>query len=339
MITLKDPRHMAGRPPGVITNQVLMTVSGAVIRRVERPADRFTMISNDFHRDMRLTFAARGLGGWLLSHADGFQITSTSIARQAGIGRDQVRRWLTELEHYGYLRRERARGDGGHLGGMVYEVRCTPFRSGPSDDKPRSDLRLGDQAQADQAPVNAHHKNTSSKNITSQEDNPSGGSASPDSPEAQEEPMPRTTASPEPALFDLPALDPQAETEERQGRERSPSQRIVAAFVDSHRQHHGVDPTRAEIGRVARDVKRLIGNPSTEAQLTAAATAMGQTPFANIAVQLKKIRRPAASMHKQQPHGAGVWEIGAAETARQVAEEIAADPELAAWLAGDAVSA
>lgn len=318
-----------------------MSVSGAVIRRVDRPADRFTLISNDFHRDMRLTFAARGLGGWLLSHADGFEITSTSIARQARIGRDQVRRWLAELEHYGYLRRGRLRGDGGRLGGMVYEVRCSPFPPGPTDDKPRSDLRLAAQAQADQAPASTHHKKTTSKKTTSKEDNPSGGSASPDSPEAQEEPMPRTTADSEPALFDLPADSEVLQSHGRQGG-KSATQRVVAAFVDSHRQHHGVDPTRSEIGRVARDVKRLVGKPSTEVELTVAATAMGQTPFANIAVQLKKIRERAAvdkGRAPAHPHGAAEWTNGE-QAAHDAAALLLRDhPELAAWRAGEAISA
>ena len=64
--------------------------------------------------------------------------------------------------------------------------------------------------------------------------------------------MPRTTADSEPALFDLPADSEVLQSQGRQGG-KSATQRVVAAFVDSHRQHHGVDPTRAEIGRVARD--------------------------------------------------------------------------------------
>ena len=45
----------------------------SVVRRVNRPADNFTMISNEFVRDSRLSFHARGVGGWMLSHAAGWE--------------------------------------------------------------------------------------------------------------------------------------------------------------------------------------------------------------------------------------------------------------------------
>ncbi len=310
-----------------------MTVSGAVIRRVDRPADRFTIVSNEFTRDMRLSFAARGLGLWLLSHADGFEITSTSIARQSGVGRDSVRRWLAELEHYRYLRRVRLRGDGGRLGAMVYEVRCSPFPPDPEEENPRSHQRLDGQALVDQAPVSAHHKKTSPKDNSTKKDQPSGGSAAADTSTPEEEPMPQRTSD-QPALFEVARTEPR-----QQG--KTAAQAIVAAFVDSHRQAHGSDPGRGEIGRVARDAANLLRTSPVE-RLVAAATAMGRTPYANLGVQLKIVNR-TASVDKGRapahPHGASEWSRGAEAVHADAQAVLESSPELAAWMAGQAATA
>lgn len=144
--------------------------------------------------------------------------------------------------------------------------------------------------------------------------------------------MPRTTPD-QPGLFDIPASKPDRTP-------AAPAQAVVAAFVDSHRQQHGSDPTRSEIGRVARDVKRLIGNPATVEQLVAAAAAMGRTPFANIAVQLKKVNTSTGKgLARAHPHGSPEWAALAAETDREAQAGADEYPELDAWRAGVAATA
>ncbi len=84
------------------------------IRRGPLPTDRFTIISNDWVRDERLPFAARGLLAWLASHADGYDVTEAAIIAAGPDGRGAVRTMTEALEKAGYLRRERTYNtDGG----------------------------------------------------------------------------------------------------------------------------------------------------------------------------------------------------------------------------------
>lgn len=94
----------------------------SIRRSADRPNDHFTIVGNDFARDGRLSFKARGIALYLLSHSAGFTATTESIARNADCGLDLVRTGLRELEEHGYLHRERARTDGGHLGSTDYVI-------------------------------------------------------------------------------------------------------------------------------------------------------------------------------------------------------------------------
>jgi len=96
------------------------------IRRGERPADHFTIIANGLLRDPRLSFKARGLAAYLLSHAEGFRSTADSIAKANHCGLDQVRSALQELEQRGYLRRERNRDEAGHNTDTDYLITDCP---------------------------------------------------------------------------------------------------------------------------------------------------------------------------------------------------------------------
>jgi DNA-binding Lrp family transcriptional regulator len=269
----------------------------SAIRRGIRPVDRFTMISNEFVRDARLSFAARGLGGYLLSHVEGWETNTWTIARANGIGRDQVRRLLRELEDAGYLRRERVRGEGGKLAGMVHEIQCTPWAESPS-----SDHRLADQALGDQALVSSPHKKTSPKDNIPREDHPSGGdgSAAPsgrgvtveaDRSIPEEEPMPTAIDPAQTDLFgDVMEIRPRqaGKTREMQG-----VQAVVAAYVTSWHKHNADgEPLKADKGRIARDAKRMLSaGEATQEELVAAAQELGTSTWANIATALKIIRR------------------------------------------------
>lgn len=80
----------------------------STIRRGPLPTDHFTIISNDWMRDSRLPFAAKGLLAWLAGHADGFDITEEAIIAVGPDGRGAIRTMTKALEEAGYLRRERA---------------------------------------------------------------------------------------------------------------------------------------------------------------------------------------------------------------------------------------
>jgi len=305
------------------------------IRRVNRPADRFAMISNEFLRDVRLSFHARGVGAWMLSHATGWECTTEGVAREAGVGRDQVRRALRELEAAGYLRRTRVRLAGGKLGPMEYEIQCTPFDVSPGDGQ-----RLEIQALEDQPPASNQHKKITPQKIKTQEE-PSGGATVPAAPaedvpstahpeQRSEDPMPRPKPAVDaPALFDV----------ERPTPPPAPfsAGSVVGAYVTSYQAHHdSVRPTRGTLGQVSRAAKALIdAGDATEEELLAAAVELGKTAFANLDRQVMMARRSSRGPSRVDPTGSPSWagadEAMAGEADRLVGE----DPELAAWMAGD----
>jgi len=78
------------------------------IRRGKLPTDNFTIIPNDYARDDRLSWGARGLLAWCMSHAVAFEITEERMIAAGPSGRDGVRGLVRELEGAGYLRRDKS---------------------------------------------------------------------------------------------------------------------------------------------------------------------------------------------------------------------------------------
>lgn len=99
------------------------------VRCTRPPTVRFTQIRNEWARDRRLGYKARGLLTYLHSHEDGYELSQAQIVRDGTDGKDAVRTGLEELEQAGYLRRVRPeRGDGGRWGETDYEL-SDPFDS------------------------------------------------------------------------------------------------------------------------------------------------------------------------------------------------------------------
>lgn len=88
------------------------------LRKVK--TNSFVMVPNETARDKRLSYRARGILVALLSHEDGWDVRSDSIAREGKEGREAVRTALHELGQCGYYRLERRRGlDGKNLMGTA----------------------------------------------------------------------------------------------------------------------------------------------------------------------------------------------------------------------------
>lgn len=76
--------------------------------------ERFTQIPNDSVRDKRLSLKATGLLSWLLSHEDGWDISSEAISRVKTDGVASIRAGYDELIEAGYVKREKFRDEHGH---------------------------------------------------------------------------------------------------------------------------------------------------------------------------------------------------------------------------------
>ncbi|UDL16248.1 helix-turn-helix DNA binding domain protein [Microbacterium phage Kozie] len=105
-----------------------------MIRRGKSPADRFAQIANAALRDERLSWKARGLLAYLMSHTEGWQTSVARLARSGPDGRDAVRAGLGELIALGYLTRSarRNRNERGHLLDYDYDVTDTPTSDYPT---------------------------------------------------------------------------------------------------------------------------------------------------------------------------------------------------------------
>lgn len=77
------------------------------------PHASFTVVRNTAARDQALSFRARGLLVWMLSHESGRLITAAAMIDAGPDGRDNVQAALRELETTNYIRRIRYRGPKG----------------------------------------------------------------------------------------------------------------------------------------------------------------------------------------------------------------------------------
>lgn len=84
------------------------------IVRAPREKPRYVKVQNSTARDRRLTFKATGLLVHLLSLPDWEKTTVEALAEQAIEGRDAIRKMMTELETYGYVKRIKTRGAAGY---------------------------------------------------------------------------------------------------------------------------------------------------------------------------------------------------------------------------------
>ncbi|MCX4993360.1 hypothetical protein [Streptomyces sp. NBC_00568] len=103
-----------------------MSRFGAGIRRGVMAADQFTQIANGLFRDARLSFKAKGIFGFISTHATGWHVTVANLVRDGPDGRDAVRAGLSELQRHGYLVRNQLRHDDGTLGEIVYSITDRP---------------------------------------------------------------------------------------------------------------------------------------------------------------------------------------------------------------------
>lgn len=103
--------------------------------------DEYTVISNYHLTDTRLSWKAKGVLSLLLSLPEEWDYSVKSIMDFCSDGRDCTASALTELEKFGYLKRERVVVDG-KLGGCNYDVYEVPPITGfPITENPLQEER------------------------------------------------------------------------------------------------------------------------------------------------------------------------------------------------------
>ena len=92
-----------------------------IIRATRR--DRFVIIDQRAIEDTRLSWAARGLLGYLLSRPDDWIVLINDLRKRGDLGRDGIHNLLRELRDAGYVRFVRKRDRHGRIRGGTYFVR------------------------------------------------------------------------------------------------------------------------------------------------------------------------------------------------------------------------
>jgi hypothetical protein len=91
-----------------------------------RPEHGYTRVPNAWLRDPALSFKAKGLLAYLLSHRDGYPLTADDIIATFPEGKSAVYGMIRELEERGYLRRVQRRDERGTVGETDFHVADAP---------------------------------------------------------------------------------------------------------------------------------------------------------------------------------------------------------------------
>jgi hypothetical protein len=102
---------------------------------------QFTQIHNAWIRDSNISYKAKGLLTYLLSHEVGYTITIGQIIRESGDGKQSVRSALEELMKAGYLETQRTTDERGYNAGLAYFIKdpAIPKSENPTLDNPTLD--------------------------------------------------------------------------------------------------------------------------------------------------------------------------------------------------------
>jgi hypothetical protein len=102
---------------------------------------QFTQIHNAWIRDPNISYKAKGLLTYLLSHEVGYTITIGQIIRESGDGKQAVRSALEELIKSGYLETQRTTDERGYNAGLAYFIKdpTIPKSENPTLDNPTLD--------------------------------------------------------------------------------------------------------------------------------------------------------------------------------------------------------
>ena len=100
--------------------------------------DHFTQIPNEWLRDTRLSFKARGVLAMIMSHREGWSLSINSIAAQNQEGKDAIRSAIQELEQAGYLFRTQMNYEGkfGEAVWITQDPSDLPMAENPTTDNP-----------------------------------------------------------------------------------------------------------------------------------------------------------------------------------------------------------
>jgi hypothetical protein len=119
-----------------------MSGDGRLIRVKLKFERDYTQIPNEWLRDPNLSLRARGLLALLMSHAEGFSVTTKQLVATNPEGETAIRAAVDELKRHRYLVVNKLRGYHGRIEGWTWELTdpaVEKSRSTPELDLPQLD--------------------------------------------------------------------------------------------------------------------------------------------------------------------------------------------------------
>lgn len=114
-----------------------MAVSNNTITRRKYDRD-FTIVSNDFLKDNRLSWKAKGIIAYVAMLPDDWVLNMRDLTNRATDGRDSLYSGIKELETFGYCAKTMKRNPDGTIAGYAYEICDKPVFEQPFTENPNT---------------------------------------------------------------------------------------------------------------------------------------------------------------------------------------------------------
>lgn len=200
-----------------------------MITVINKPSNRFTIVSNVIARDSRLSCGAKGVALIILHFPENI-VPTLSILRHMSPkdGRDKLRKFLSELEECGYLLRDTKRGKNGKFEGAYWTFNSDPETEKPESEIPCTDLPgPGNPTSVDQTIYKTSISKTRKGETRKPKNTPSG----------------TVLGSSEKENFDKSQFSlEQEEIKTEKIEEKIPTNRIFEYFKKKHKELRGIDP-------------------------------------------------------------------------------------------------
>ena len=115
-----------------------MATSNNTITRRKYDRD-FTVLSNDFLKDVRLSWKAKGIIAYVAMLPDDWVLNMRDLTNRATDGRDSLYSGIKELETCGYCAKTMRRNPDGTIAGYAYEICDKPVFVQPYTENPVTD--------------------------------------------------------------------------------------------------------------------------------------------------------------------------------------------------------
>ena len=129
----------------------------------------YTTAPNEWLRDDRISFKAKGILLYLLSHEVGYNITFAQIERQTKDGLSAIRSGIEELVEAGYLEVQQTRDENGYNAGLAYLLKnpeCeNPTLENPTLENPTLENRIAYKKQTNKETNDIRTKNNKNSEV------------------------------------------------------------------------------------------------------------------------------------------------------------------------------